>query len=272
MLTFVVIGGGPTGTELAGAFAELSRFALTNDFRSIVPQEARVILLEGGPRILAAFDPRSSERAARQLESLGVIVRTGASVKSVDAHGVEVNGERIDAATVVWAAGVETSPLARSLGAPLDSQGRVVVGRDLSLPGYPDVFVIGDMCSFEQDGARLPGLSPVAIQQGRFAARAIRASLDGGPRGEFRYNDRGKMATVGRSRAVAETHGMRLTGFVAWMVWLLVHLWFLIGFRSRLIVMFEWFWSYATYGRGARLITGRAAAQPDPPSSFQSPP
>jgi NADH dehydrogenase len=266
LLTFVAIGGGPTGVELAGAFAELRRFVLRSDFRAIHPQEARVILLEAGPRILPAFSEDSSARAVKQLEQLGVTVRTGAKVTAIDERGVSLGDERIDAATVVWAAGVEVSPIVKSLGAPLDKQGRVVVERDLSIPGHPEAFVIGDLIHFEQDGHLIGGVSQVAMQGGDFAARAIARTLAGKPRGTFRYFDKGIMATIGRSRAVAEPFGLKLSGFVAWLAWLVVHIWYLIGFRNRVIVMFEWFWAYVTYKRGARLITvGLPEASRSPP-------
>ncbi|MGO8992565.1 MAG: NAD(P)/FAD-dependent oxidoreductase [Polyangiaceae bacterium] len=267
-LTFVAIGGGATGVELAGAFAELRRFVLREDFRSIHPEEARVILLEAGPRILPSFAPELSQKAVKQLEQLGVHVRTGTLVTAIDERGVELGRndpspdgaqstarERIDAATVVWAAGVEVSPIVKSLGVPLDKQGRVLVGEDLSLPGHPEAFAIGDVIHFEQDGKLLPGVSQVAMQGGSFAARAIKSTIAGRARGRFHYFDKGIMATIGRSRAVAEPFGIKLSGFIAWLAWLMVHIWYLIGFRNRMIVMFEWFWAYVTYKRGARLIT-----------------
>ena len=261
-LTFVAIGGGPTGVELAGAFAELRRFVLRKDFRSIHPEEARVILVEAGPRILPSFDEVLSKKAVAQLEQLGVVVRTGTFVTGIDARGVLLGDERIDAATVVWAAGVEASPIVRSLGVPLDKQGRVLVGDDLSVPGHPEAFAIGDIAHFEQDGKFVGGVSQVAMQGGTFVARAIRATIDGRPRGHFHYVDKGIMATIGRSRAVAEPFGFKLSGFIAWLAWLVVHIWYLIGFRNRAIVMFEWFWAYLTYKRGARLImnVGEGAA------------
>jgi NADH dehydrogenase len=255
LLTFVAIGGGATGVELAGAFAELRRFVLREDFRSIHPEEARVILLEAGPRILPSFAEELSRKAVKQLEQLGVVVREGTRVTAIDERGVELGSERIDAATVVWAAGVEVSPIVKSLGVPLDPQGRVLVGDDLSIPGHPEAFAIGDLIHFEQDGKPVPGVSQVAMQGGTFAARTIRGAIAGRPRGRFHYFDKGIMATIGRSRAVAEPFGFKLSGFIAWLAWLLVHIWYLIGFRNRAIVMFEWFWAYVTYKRGARLIT-----------------
>jgi NADH dehydrogenase len=265
LLTFVAIGGGATGVELAGAFAELRRFVLPREFREIDAKEARVILLEAGPRILPAFDPKLSQRAVEQLAELGVIVRTGAMVTEIDERGLSVAAsggagpgadERIEAATVVWAAGVAPAPLAKTLGVPLDKQGRVVVQSDCSIPGHPEAFVAGDMAHFEERGTPLPGVSQVAMQMARFAARCIVATIHGKPRPtEFHYFDKGIMATIGRSRAISQAFGTKMSGFVAWLAWLLVHLWYLIGFRNRVIVMFEWFWSYVTFKRGARLIT-----------------
>lgn len=254
-LTFVLIGGGPTGVELAGAFAELARFVLREEFRSIRAEDARVILLEAGPRILPPFDPSLSKKAVTQLEELGVSVRCATRVTSIDERGVQLEHERIDAATVVWAAGVEGSPIARSLGVPLDRQGRVMVQEDLSLPGHPEAFAIGDIVHFEQNGVVVGGVSQVAMQGGAFAARAIREALAGKPKRKFRYFDKGIMATIGRSRAVAQPFGFKLSGFLAWEAWLFIHIWYLIGFRNRVVVIFEWFWAYWTYKRGARLIT-----------------
>lgn len=270
LLTFVVIGGGATGVEMAGALAELSRFVLARDFRAIRPQETRVVLVEAGPRLLAAFPEDVSARGKEQLEELGVEVRLNEKVTSIDESAVHLDGEIIATATVVWGAGVRSSPLAQTLGVPLDKQGRVVVGDDASIPGHPEAFVIGDLAHFEQDGKALPGLSPVAMQQARFVARAIRDTLAGKPRARFRYWDKGTMATIGRSRAVAVMDRIHLSGFLAWLAWLFVHLWYLIGFRNRFIVMFEWFWSYVTYKRGSRLITRQANA-PTVPASMPVP-
>jgi NADH dehydrogenase len=257
LLTFVIVGGGPTGVELAGAIAEISRHVIVSDFRSIDPREARIVLVEAGPRLLPAMLPASSETAAATLARLGVEVRVGTPVTDVDARGVSVGGERLGARTVVWAAGVAASPLARSLGVPLDRAGRVPVEPDLSIPGHPEVFVIGDLSVYtHQTGRPLPGLSPVAMQQGRAAARSIRATLAGRPRHRFHYVDKGAMAVIGRSEAVAEIAGMRFSGLVAWLLWCFVHIFYLIGFRNRAIVMMEWAWAYVTYQRGARLITG----------------
>lgn len=257
LLTFVVVGGGPTGVELAGAIAEISRHVLVSDFRSIDPREARVVLVEAGPRILPAYKPQSSLSAAAILRDRGVEIRTASPVTGVDAGGVDLGTERLAAHTVLWAAGVAASPLARTLGSPLDRAGRAVVEPDLSIPGHPEVFVIGDLSLFtHQTGEPLPGLSPVAIQQGRAAAANILRTLAGEPRRPFHYVDKGTMAVIGRAAAVAEIAGLRFSGFFAWLLWCFVHIFYLIGFRSRLIVMMEWAWAYVTYQRGARLITG----------------
>jgi len=256
LLTFVVVGGGPTGVELAGAIAELARFVLARDFRRIDPQSAEILLLEGGPRILSSFEPSLSEKAVRHLNDLGVRVRTGAAVTGIDETGVSLGAERIRVATVIWAAGIRATSLTDKLGIPVDRAGRLTVAPDLSLPGFPNAFAIGDMTYFEQDGKALPGVSPVAMQMGRHAARNILNDLRGKARENFRYLDKGSMATIGRKAAIAEIGRLRLSGFPAWMAWLLVHIWFLIGFRNRFAVMFNWAWSYFTYQRGARLITG----------------
>lgn len=258
-LTFVVIGGGPTGVELAGAIAELATFVLARDFRSIRPDSTRVLLVEGGERVLASFDPVLSARAERSLADMGVEVRTKTRVTQIDERGVECGGERIEASTVLWAAGVRAGSLGESVGSSVDRQGRVVVEQDCSLPGHPEVFCVGDAAAFIPEGAEhaLPGVSPVAMQQGRFVARQIRRTLDGAPREAFRYVDKGVMATIGRSRAVARIGRIRLSGFVAWAAWLLLHIVYLIDFRSRVLVLFDWAWSYVTYQRGSRLITGR---------------
>ncbi len=257
LLTFVVIGAGPTGVEMAGAVAELARKTVSEDFRAIRPSDARVVLVEGGDRVLPAMPTDLSERAREQLAELDVELRLGVRVTNIDEHGVDLGGERLVSATVVWAAGVEATPLTRTLGVPLDKGGRVLVGRDLALPGHPEVFAIGDMIRFEQDGAPLPGISPVAMQQARFVAETLARELANQPRLEFRYHDKGSMATIGRSRAVAQAGRIHLSGFIAWLAWLTVHIWYLIGFRSRLVVIITWAWSYLTYRRGARLITAR---------------
>ncbi len=256
LLTFVVVGGGPTGVELAGALGEISRFVLARDFRTIDPSHARILLIEAGPRILPSFSPAQSLRATRDLAGLGVTVRVGTPVTAVGPAGVELGDEHIPAATVLWAAGVAASELNAGLGANLDPQGRVVVGDDLSLPGHPDVFVIGDQarCTAGPGGAPLPGLAPVAMQQGRHVARTILADLAGRPRAPFRYRDRGQMATIGRRRAIASLRGLEFAGLFAWLAWLVVHVTYLIGFKNRLFVLAEWAWAYLALRRGARLI------------------
>jgi len=263
LLSFVVIGGGPTGVELAGSIAELSRFALGRDFRLAHPSEARVLLIEGGPRLLPAFDPELSEKAVLQLAELGVHVRTGTIVEGIGAHGVRLRtGETLLADTVVWAAGVSGSPLIQALRpqVEVDRQGRAVVREDCSLPGHAQTFVIGDAaCFLDAAGHALPGVSPTAMQMGRYVARVIQNEVAEGPaatRPPFVYVDKGSMATIGRSRAIAQVKRLRLSGFLAWLAWLAVHIWYLIGFRNRFVVMFDWAWSYITYRRGARLITG----------------
>ena len=258
-LTFVVIGGGPTGVELAGAIAELATFVLARDFRSIRPDATRGVLVEGSPRVLGAFDPVLSERARESLRAMGVEVRTETRVTQIDADGVECGGQRIESSTVLWAAGVRASSLGATLGVPLDRQGRVQVEPDCSVPGHPEVFCIGDAAVLVPTGAEhpLPGVSPVAMQQGRFVAKRIAGAVDGRTTSAtFRYVDKGIMATIGRSRAVAQIAGLRLSGFLAWVAWLLLHIVYLTDFRSRVVVLVDWAWSYFTYQRGSRLITG----------------
>lgn len=256
-LTFVVVGGGPTGVELAGALGEMSRYTLTRDFREIDPKLTRIMLIEAGSRILPSFSETLSSRATRDLERLGVQVWTGSRVTAVDATGVQVGDERISAATVLWAAGVQASSLGRALGLPCDRQGRVHVERDTSLPGHPEVFVAGDLAHFATTSGPLPGVATVALQQGRFVADAIIGDLRGKPRPAFRYLDKGQMATIGRRRAIVESHGIKVTGFSAWVAWLLVHIYYLTGFRNRLFVLLSWAWSYLTFARGARLIVSK---------------
>ncbi len=257
LLTFVVVGGGPTGVELAGALAEISRETIARDFRHIDPTRARIILLEGGPRVLSTFPDPLPQHAAEALTRIGVEVRTGATVTRVTPDAVWLGGEQIRARTVLWAAGVAASPLGRTLRVPLDRAGRVVAERDLSIPGHPEAFVIGDLCAFTgDDGRPLPGLAPVALQQGRAAARNVLHRLAGEPTEPFHYRDRGSMATIGRAAAVAVIGRLRLSGLVAWLAWLFVHIAFLIGFRNRFLVLFEWAWAYVSWQRGARLITG----------------
>jgi NADH dehydrogenase len=263
LLTFAVIGGGPTGIELAGAIAELARRALARDFRAIDPQSTKITLLEAGPRVLPTFDPSLSARAVDQLAELGVTTLTNAMVVDVDEHGVHLTGGgHVPAGTIIWAAGVRPVPLIDTLahapGVERDRAGRIKVLSDLSIPGHPEAFAIGDVACFDQDGACLPGLAPVAQQEGRAVARSIVHTLRGEPRKRFRYVDRGVMATIGRSRAVAQIAGLRLSGFIAWATWVVVHVLTLIGFRNRVVVMFTWFWSYVTFKRGARVITGLA--------------
>jgi NADH dehydrogenase len=255
-LTFVVVGGGPTGVELAGALTEIARHALAKDFRHIDPTQARVILIEGAPRVLPVYRPELSEQARAQLEALGVEVRTGAMVTAIDEAGVCLGPERIEARTVLWAAGVAASPLGRSLGAPLDRAGRVRVNPDLTVPGADRVYVIGDLASLDQDGKPIPGVAPAAMQMARHAAANIVRSLRGEPTRPFRYRDKGSLATIGRAAAVADLGFVEQTGLVARLAWLFVHILFLIGFRNRFVVLFSWAWSYFTYDRGARLITG----------------
>ena len=258
LLTFVVVGAGPTGVELSGAIAEISREVLVRDFRTIDPREARIVLVEAGPRILPAYTPETSAKAEAVLTRKGVEVRTGHSVEDIRENEVRIAGESLAAGTVLWAAGVAASPLARSLGVPLDRAGRVLVLPDLTIPGRPEVFVIGDLAAFlHQAGTLLPGTSPVAIQQGRHAAKNVLLSRSGQPLRPFHFRDKGSMAVIGRAQAVAEIAGVRLSGLAAWLVWCFVHIFFLIGFRNRFVVMFEWAWAYLTDQRGARLITGR---------------
>ena len=258
-MTFVVVGAGPTGVEMAGAIAEIARVTLVKDFRHIDPAQARVVLLDFAPRVLQMLDPELSESARRQLFDIGVEVRPLTLVEKVCAEGVQIKGgEKIAARTIVWAAGNAASPLGESLGVPLDKQGRVIVREDLSIPGHREVFVIGDQAHFAPGGGTpLPGLSPVAMQQGRHAARNIRALLAGGWSDKFEYFDKGTMATIGRNRAVADAGFMRFSGLLAWLAWLFVHIIFLVGFRNKLLVLINWTIAYVTYGRGARLITGR---------------
>jgi NADH dehydrogenase len=257
LLTFVVVGGGPTGVELAGALGELSRHTLGRDFRRIDPSATRVILIEGGPRILPAFAPDLSAAAARSLEKLGVTIWTDTRVTGIDEHGVQAGEEHVRAATVLWAAGTRASTLNEQLGKGLDKIGRVPVRDDLSLEGHPEVFVIGDQARFVENGEDVPPLCPPAIQQGKHAAKNILADLRNVTREPFHYWDKGIMATVGRAQAVVQTGGLHMHGFLAWLAWCFVHIFYLIGFRNRIIVFIQWVWSYIRYKRGARLITQR---------------
>jgi NADH:ubiquinone reductase (H+-translocating) len=256
-LTFVIVGGGATGVELAGTLAEIAKKTLTRDFRRIDPSKARILLLEGGPSLLSVYEPDQRERARRDLERLGVEVRLGAQVTSVDRLGVTVGDERIVARTVLWAAGVAASPLVRSLGVPLDRAGRVLVEPDLTVPGHPEIYVIGDAAARIQDGAPLPGVARAAIDGGRHAVTNILRTLRGEPRLPFVWKNPGMLATIGRNSAIADFGRIKLSGFVAWMAWLFIHILMLIGFRNRFVVVFEWALAYMTYDRGARLITGK---------------
>jgi NADH dehydrogenase len=258
LLSFVIVGGGPTGVELAGAIGEMSRFTLARDFREIDPKLTRVILVEAGPRILPSFSEPLASRAVRDLEQLGVQVWTDSAVTKIDETGVELGRERIRAATVLWAAGVLPSAVGATLGVPLDPQGRVRVGPDLSVPGHPEVFVIGDQARVDGPaGKPFPGVAPVAMQQGRFVADTILGDLAGRPRTPFAYADKGQMATIGRSRAVVEIGRLRFGGFLAWLLWIVVHIYYLTGFENRLLVVIQWAWSYVSFRRGARLIVGK---------------
>jgi NADH:ubiquinone reductase (H+-translocating) len=258
LLTFVVVGGGPTGVELAGAIGEMSRYTLARDFRSINAASARIVLIEAGPRILPTFSEGQAERATRDLERLGVEVWTKRLVTSVEDSGVQLGTERLPAATILWAAGVRASPVGRLAGLETDSQGRVLVESDLSAKGHPGIFVAGDQALFtHQTGRGLPGTAPVAIQQGRYIARTILDELRGRQRRPFRFFDKGQMATIGRSRAVVEIGALRIAGWPAWVTWLTVHIYYLTGFKNRFFVVLQWAWSYITFRRGARLIVGK---------------
>lgn len=258
LLTFVIVGGGPTGVELAGSIAELGKITLTRDFRRIDSSRTRVLLIEAGPRILAGFDPELSEKAMLDLEDLGVQVWLNSRVTEISPEGVAVGKDFIATRTALWAAGVMTNPLARQLKAPLDRIGRVEVLPDLSVPGHPRLFVLGDMASVkDEDGKPLPGLAPVAMQQGHAVARNIFLDLKGRPREDFRYRDKGMMATIGRKKAVLQSGRLKMGGFAAWLAWLFIHVYYLIGFRNRLVVVMQWAWSYFTFKRGARLIVSR---------------
>lgn len=256
LLTFVLVGGGPTGVELAGAIAEVAHKTLTSDFRHIDPRMARIILVEASPRILAAFPESLARKSQEKLTRMGVEVRTGTPVSEVDEHGVVVAGERIATSTVIWSAGVKASPAGKWLGAEVDRAGRVKVSSDLSVPGHPNIFVIGDTASMSQDGKPLPGVAPVAMQEGHYVASVITQRVAGKREvAPFRYRDKGNLATVGRSYAVVDIGPFRLTGLIAWLMWLVVHIYYLIGFRNRFVALFQWAWTYFTFSRGARLIT-----------------
>jgi NADH:ubiquinone reductase (H+-translocating) len=257
-LTFAIVGGGPTGVELAGAIAEIARHSVARDFDQIDPTQARIILIESGPRLLATFPESLAARAQTDLERLGVEVQVSSMVTGIDADSVTLaNGDRIEAATILWAAGVQASPLGKLLGVGVDRAGRVPVAPDLSLPDHPEVFVAGDLAALNgKDGRQLPGVAQVAMQQGRTAARNIVRRLDGEPGETFRYKDLGNMATIGRNHAIADIHGIKLHGLLAWLAWLFIHLINLIGFRNRVLVMTQWVWGYFTFHRRVRLITG----------------
>ena len=256
-LQFVVVGGGPTGVELAGTLAEIAHHAMNHEFRNIDPRQSRILLIEGGPRVLPAYSEALSHKAEDQLRHLGVDVRTSSMVTGVDPGAVWIGHEKILSPVVLWAAGVAASPLGQKLGVPIDRAGRVFVRPDLSIPGHPNVFVIGDLAALkDENGKLLPGVAPVAIQQGGWVAQTIARDLENQPRRDFRYHDKGSLATIGRAAAVAQIGKFELSGYFAWLAWLFIHILFLIGFRNRLLVMIQWAWSYLTYERGARLITG----------------
>jgi NADH dehydrogenase len=256
-LNIVVIGGGPTGVELAGTIAEVTRKSMAEDFRHIDPRKTRILLIEAGPRVLAQYPEDLSQSAQRQLEKLGVEVRLSTPVTRVDEFGVRYDNEFLPTAVTLWAAGVAANPLGRMLGAPVDKRGLVEVGPDLSVPGHSEIFVVGDLAAAkDEQGHPLPGLAPVALQEGKFAAHAIGHDLRGQPRGAFHYNDKGTLATIGRAAAVGQIKNWKIHGFFAWIMWLFVHILYLVGFRNRLLVLIQWAWSYFTYDRSARLITG----------------
>jgi NADH dehydrogenase len=263
LLNFVIVGGGPTGVEMAGAVAELAKRALASDFRAIDPRQARIILVEAAPRLLTSFDPSLSEAAKRSLEELGVEVRVGAGVTAADCGGVLLGGERIEARTIIWGAGVMASAAGRWLGTRTDPVGRVFVQPDLSVAGYSDIFVIGDVAhAVGSDGKPLPGVAPVAKQQGRYVADLIKARVGGRKLPPpFRYRDSGSLAAIGRKRAVAQFGKIKLRGFIAWLLWSVAHIYFLIGFRNRIVVAMSWVWSYVTFQRGTRLITGLSGSR-----------
>jgi NADH dehydrogenase len=258
-LNFVVIGAGPTGVELAGAISDTSKLYMRHDFRHIDPAKARVLLLDGGPRVLATYPTDLSAKAEQELKRLGVEVHTNSQVTAIGPGWVEANGQKIDAAVTLWAAGVQPSPLAKLLGVPLDKRGCVIVDDQVNPPGLPEVFVIGDLAHFEQDGHQIPGVAQPAMQMGDYVGRAIKADLEGKERPKFRYFDKGDLATIGRMAAVAKLEWpikAHVSGFFAWLTWIVVHIFFLIGFRNRLSVFASWVWTYFTFSRGARLITG----------------
>src|SRR5437868_5895734 len=266
-MTFVVIGGGPTGVEMAGAIAEISRYTLAKDFRHIDPASARVILVEGERRVLSSFPEDLSASAMKQLKQLGVEVRTGVHAKNLTEAGLEVGDQFIPCRVKIWAAGNAASFIGKTMGVPVDKAGRVIVNEDLTIPGHPEVQVIGDLANFtHQTGEPLPGISPVAMQQGRHAARNVLAMIKGRKAKRFRYWDKGTMATIGRNKAVADLRFLHLSGRLAWLAWLFVHIVFLVGFRNRLLVLFQWAWAYLTFDKGARLITRNFQSEQRPPA------
>ena len=266
-MNFVIIGGGPTGVEMAGAIAEISRYTLAKDFRHINPSEARVILIEGDQRLLSAYPKDLSESARKQLTDLGVEVRTSARATNITEAGVQVGDEFIPCRVKIWAAGNNASFVGKTLEAPVDRIGRVIVSEDLTVPGHPEIQVIGDLANFShQTGEPLPGISPVAMQQGRHAARNVLAMIKGRKPQRFHYRDKGTMATIGRNKAVADLKFMHLSGLPAWLAWLFVHIVFLVGFRNRLLVLFQWAWAYLTFDKGARLITRNFQSEQRPPA------
>lgn len=264
LLTFVIIGGGPTGVELAGALAEIARRTLRQDFRAIRPESSRVVLLEGGPDVLGVFPERLRSAARSSLERIGVEVHTESRVTRVSERGVtwrhEGSEHSIEAQTVLWAAGVAASPLAKALGVPLDRSGRVLVEPTLQVPGHPEIFAVGDLCAFQQDGVWLPGVAQVAKQEGMHVARNLRAAVRRRPLAPFRYRDLGQMATVGRGSAVADIGPLHVSGAIAWFLWLFIHILWLVGFRNRVAVFWEWAWAYLTFQRRVRLITGEGSS------------
>ncbi|MGH2480029.1 MAG: NAD(P)/FAD-dependent oxidoreductase, partial [Ktedonobacteraceae bacterium] len=256
LLTFVLVGAGPTGVEMAGAISELARKALAKDFRHIDPTSARVILVEAGPRILTAFPEKLATKARKALNRQGVEVRTDTPVEQIDADGVVRGGARIASKTIIWSAGVAASPAGKWLGAGMDRGGRVLVNANLTLPEHSDVFVIGDTASLIQDGKPLPGVAPVAMQQGHYVAALLKQRVtSGGAEKPFHYVNKGNLATIGRSYAIVDIKGLEITGLLAWLLWLTIHIYYLIGFRNRLVTLFQWAWTYFTFNRGARLIT-----------------
>ena len=264
-MTFVIIGGGPTGVEMAGAIAEIARYTLAKDFKHIDPSSARVVLVEGDKRVISAFPEDLSAKALEQLKELGVEVHTGVHATNLTEAGLQVGDEFIPCRVKIWAAGNIASFVGKTTGAPVDRAGRVIVNDDLTIPGHPEVQVIGDLANFSHDGGKpLPGVSPVAMQQGRHASRNILAMMNDEKPRRFRYWDKGSMATIGRNRAVADLHWFHLSGLPAWLAWLFVHIIFLVGFRNRLAVLIQWAWAYVTFNKGARLITRNFQAETRP--------